>query len=434
VSSLEKPDDFPHQDLITHTCVISFILDETSKIIDGNDQFYEILDLKATDKDSKLFKSYLDKEEQWSHFLSKLKEDNCTSTETIKLYKPNGRPVYLKSNFGVKEGKVYVVSIDVTNDILNSDLLKQVNHLAKLGGWTYNPEADVAEWTNTVYEILDIDEKFDLDRDTIIEYIHPSYIDSFNEVVSLLYLDNKPYNIALKIRTEKNEEKWVRVTAHPEIRNDEVVFVYGTLQDITEQKKQAIHLEETKTNMELALKAMNSGYFTHDLVKNEIVYSSSFKEKMNLPAALDDEQFLAYIHPEDKEEAFLQHKREIETDSVYYVNAYRFKSHESNAYKHFEVHGFKVFDSKGVPVKLVGNLIEVEDKYRLTHMQDKHRYYIKTLLDNAFVRSIMLDKHWNILGMDADTLRIFKDRLDYNPVIKNRITLYDRWACKIIEG
>lgn len=189
--------------------------------------------------------------------------------------------------------------------------------------------------------------------------------------------------------------------------------------------------------MELAMRAMNSGYFTHDLVTDEVVYSSSFRDKMNFSETMKESEFRDHIHPEDKDEAYLQHKREITSDSAYYVNTYRIRA-SNQTHKHFEVQGFKVFNAKGVPIKLVGNLIDVEDKYRLTYMQDKHRYHIKTLLDNSFIRSIMLDAHWNLLGMDGETLKLFEAKLDRNPVIrkenfKKLLSGHDTLKFQIIE-
>lgn len=429
--------DFPYQDLINNTCVISCVLNRDAKILDANKQFYKTLGINEFDDDSKTFKFYLEHSQIWSSYLKKLDTNKDFITETIKLFNPDGTLVYLKSNLGTREGKIYMVSVDVTEDILNTQFASHVNHLAKLGGWTYNPELDEAHWTKTIFEILDIQDHFQVHRDSILEYIHPGYVDYFKQIVLQFYKNKEQYDITLKVITHLKREKWIRITAYPEIRNQKVVFVQGTLQDISTQKYQSIALEETKINMELALRAMNSGYFMHNLLNDEVIYSSSFRDKMNLPTTLKEKEFRNFIHPEDRDEAYLQHERELRSESAYYINAYRLMSQNGN-FKHFEVYGFKTFDADGKPVKLVGNLIDVEDKYRLTHMQDRHRYHLKTLLDNAFVRSIMIDSSWNLIGMDAKTLKLFKNKLGHNPVsrkdsFKDLLSSHDLLKFQIID-
>ena len=147
--------------------------------------------------------------------------------------------------------------------------------------------------------------------------------------------------------------------------------------------------------------------------------------------------FLELIHPEDREEAFKRHQQELESESDYYINAYRFKT-AAGDFKHFEVHGFKVWDTDRSTVKLVGNLIDVDDKFRLTQMQDKYRYHLKTLLDNTFVRSILLDNDWTIKGLDGKTVRLFSEKLGYNPIrkksnFKDMLSDHDRLKFNIIE-
>ncbi len=431
--------EFPYQDLITNTSVVSIVLSSDSEILQASDRFYEVLKIDRRNGHSKYLKTYMESTSAWDEIAAGFDDESFTSTYTLKLYQYSGHPVFLKSNLGKKENKIYALCIDVTSELLTDNFANQVNEMAKLGGWAYNPEKDKALWTPTVYNILEIPNQIDIGRDTLQDYIHPDYKEDYATAIKFFYDEKEKLDIVVKIITHNDSrEKWVRIRATPDVRDDRVVFVYGTLHDITEQKEQSIALEETKINMELALRAMNSGYFTHDLVTNDIVYSSSFRVKMNLPLRITNAEFLKYIHPEDRDEAMLQHERELKTESAYYLNAYRFKASRMDSFKHFEVYGFKVFNSKGQPIKLVGNLIDVEDKYRLNRLTDKHRYHVKTLLDNAFVRSIMLDKDWNLVGMDADTLSLFKERLGYNPVHKNEnfkdlLSSHDLLKFQIIE-
>ncbi len=433
-----RENKFPYQDIIVNTCVITLVTDLQSNLLEANNEFYNAIGFGEDYFSQGDLNSLLSKDSSWDDLTEKLKNKEERFSTTIKIISKTGKPLHLKCNLGQRDGKVYIVGIDVSDDIELHKTLKTITDIARVGGWTYNPTEDNAHWTDCVFEILEIKKSKDIQAGTILEYVDPDFKEDMQRAIDNLYEKHEAYDIEVKLVTATDKIIWTRIVAIPEVFENQVVYVHGILQDIDSYKRQSISLEETKINMELALRAMNSGYFTHDLLKNKVLYSSSFRDKMNIPIDISGERFLEFIHPEDREEAYKQHEREIATENVYYVNAYRFKSPMGD-YKHFEVHGFKVFDAKENPVKLVGNLIDVEDKYRLTQMQDKHRYHIKTLLDNTFVRSIMLDKNWTVIGLDGLTADLFSQRLGYNPILKKVnfkeiLSGHDRLKFSIIEG
>lgn len=164
----------------------------------------------------------------WQSVLARLKNNHDTSKETFKFFKSNAEPIFLSSNLGLNDNKIYVVSIDVTENTLNTDFKSKVNRLAKLGGWSYNPELDIVKWSDTVFEILDIDQRFDIQKEDIFKYIHPHFVEFYKSVLDSFYENLEGYDVSFKVITESKIEKWVRVTANPNTRNGEVVFVYGT--------------------------------------------------------------------------------------------------------------------------------------------------------------------------------------------------------------
>jgi len=63
---------------------------------------------------------------------------------------------------------------------------------------------------------------------------------------------------------------------------------------------------------------------------------------------------------------------------------------------------------------------------------------MKTLMDNTFVRSIMLDADWNVLGMDAATSAIFQEKFNFDPVLRRKnfkslLSQHDELKFQIIE-
>jgi|GEM_PF-6960599 len=428
---------FPFQELVTNTCVISMVLDSDSNLLQANQMFYDAIGYDKDYFENNNLNSLLAEKRNWSHHIDGLQNEENRLTTTLKIFTKNGKPIFIKSNVGYKDGKVYLIGIDVTADEQQKEILEKVTQVVRIGGWTYNPSENEMFGSDCLYEILEISNQLKITKELFLEFVHPDSMDTFKNSSKELYDKHRPYDIEIKLITRNNNVIWVRIVSDLEVFNGEVAYVHGVMQDISKFKNQSIALEETKTNMELALRAMNSGYFTHDLIEDDLVYSSSFRGKMDIPDSLTEQEFRQFIHPEDRDEAFRQHQRELEKEGAYYINAYRMKSFNGK-YKHFEVHGFKVFNTQNVPIKLVGNLIDVDDKYRLNQMQDKHRYYMKTLLDNTFVRSIMLDKDWTIIGLDRVTADLFTKRLGYHPVLKKSnfkeiLSSHDRLKFNIIK-
>ncbi|BAO56682.1 PAS domain-containing sensor histidine kinase [Nonlabens marinus] len=429
--------DFPYKDLIENTWVICLVLGIESEVIQANEAFYERLGHDREYFINNNISSILSEKHSWQECVEILEKTKEPHTAVLKFFDKSGKPVRLKCNMGYRSGEIYVIAADVTEQRKQFETLQTITGMAKIGGWTYVPSEDRIYWTDFIYDLLEVSKGRHIDLEVFFSFIHPDSLDLMTHSVKELLENQKPYDVEVKVVTSSGKILWVQIVSTVEVFENEVTYVAGAAQDITESKNQALQLEETKSNMELALNAMNSGYFTYDLIAEEITLNSSFKSEMNLPQDLNNEQFLNSIHPEDRDEAYQQHIREINTGDVYYVNAYRMKAF-NQPYKHYEVHGFKVFNSQNKPIKLVGNFIDVDDKYRLNKLQDKHRYHIKTLLDNTFVRSIMLDKDWNIIGLDGMTAKLFKERLGVPPVFKkinfrDILSSHDQLKFNIIE-
>ncbi|WP_194850562.1 PAS domain-containing sensor histidine kinase [Nonlabens antarcticus] len=412
-----KKSEFPYQEMMTHTCVICWVVDDNAKLLQANTEFFEAVGRQESFFDDHTIYDILAREDEWPECNDDEKKCVSKSSKTLKFFKENGQPVYLKCNIGVHGDRIYVAGINITEDVVAHTDSKTISAIAEIGGWSYIPSEGRMHYTEYFYNLLGIPKDRKIGKEAAMNFVHPDSRALMVESIKNIFESHLPFDIEIKLITTANKIIWVRSVATLEVYKGEVTFVQGISQNITKYKEQTIDLEETRANMQLALRAMNSGYFTHDLINDEIEYSDSFTDKMNFPNKLSQEEFINHLHPEDRKESQLQHNREIATSDVFYINAFRVQS-QNDTFRHFEVHGFKVFDSNGDPIKLVANLIDVEDKYRLTKMQDKHRYHMKTLLENTFVRSILLDKEGVITGLDGNTRSLLQEKLGYNPILK----------------
>ena len=121
----------------------------------------------------------------------------------------------------------------------NRVLLDQSQQLAKIGGWEYDTETGTITWTDEVYRIYGVNpDEYDpnnLERD--FRFYASEEQDTIRSAFLNLVEGGEPYDLELKFINALNEELWVRSIGESEIRDGEVVRVFGSIMDITEQKQ-----------------------------------------------------------------------------------------------------------------------------------------------------------------------------------------------------
>jgi PAS domain S-box-containing protein len=117
-------------------------------------------------------------------------------------------------------------------------LLDQTQALTKVGGWAYDVAANRVIWTDEVYRIHELPRDYDpnsAERD--IEFYAPVDRARIAEAFRLSFEEGRPYDLELRLITAKGREIWVRSVGQPQVEDGHVAHVYGTIADITEQRR-----------------------------------------------------------------------------------------------------------------------------------------------------------------------------------------------------
>ena len=126
----------------------------------------------------------------------------------------------------------------------------------RIGAWEIDFEKQRLLWSSMTREIHEVDDDFELDLETGINfYKEGEDRDRITEVVTTAVNDNIPWKAELRIITATGKERWVCAAGTPEFHNGKCVRLYGSFQDIDERKKTEQALRIAKEGAEAAAKA-----------------------------------------------------------------------------------------------------------------------------------------------------------------------------------
>nr|WKN35665.1 PAS domain S-box protein [Tunicatimonas sp. TK19036] len=124
------------------------------------------------------------------------------------------------------------------------EMLEQTNRVARVGGWEFDLVRNTIFWTQMTKEIHEVEPDFVPDLTSGINFYKEGYSrDTIQRVVNQAIQTGEPYDVELQIITARGKERWVRAIGKVEFKDGKCVRMYGTFQDIDEQKKKESHLK-----------------------------------------------------------------------------------------------------------------------------------------------------------------------------------------------
>ena len=168
-------------------------------------------------------------------------------------------------------GGIIIFSEDITTrkqaaDELrrNTQFLQQTGHMAKVGGWEFDPATGAGQWSEEVARIHDLPPDTKPNKELGFSFYHGESRARIEAAVKLAMEQGTPYDLELEIVSAKGIHKWVRTIGQPVMENGQVARVCGVLQDITERRRMQADLEETNALYHSLVEQMPAGIFRKD--------------------------------------------------------------------------------------------------------------------------------------------------------------------------
>ncbi len=115
-------------------------------------------------------------------------------------------------------------------------VLDSTGRMARVGGWEVDANNKRLTWTNVTREIHEVPDDYVPEVETAIEFFHPEDRPRLEACIQAALENGKPYDLEVRFITAKGKQLWAHTKCEPVVEDGQVVKLWGTFQDITEQK------------------------------------------------------------------------------------------------------------------------------------------------------------------------------------------------------
>ncbi len=170
---------------------------------------------------------------------------------------------FAKINIQKKVVKLYGSFQDITERkkaekalVFSEQQLKEAQKVASIGSWRYNIATQQSKWSDELFRIIGIKPK-DGEPDYLEhkKFIHTQDWPVFEQALKNAIKTTKPYDIEIRIiQQDTGKQLWIKVKGQVIEQNGKTMELFGTAQNITEQKNDR---EKLRRN-ELRLSKLNA--------------------------------------------------------------------------------------------------------------------------------------------------------------------------------
>ncbi|WP_316844713.1 PAS domain S-box protein [Pedobacter psychrodurus] len=229
----------------------------------------KILGFRRTElRDKSLFDIVpIERHNNLRQYLTEIVQHGHSKGYMVVKRKSGEQRIWLYSNVLQKDldNKPYIVgnAVDITdqkkleNELIHTrNLLEETSKLAKIGGWELNLNEGKVVWTATTREVHGVPKDFIPTLDNALNfYKNGESREKIQLAIEECLQSGKDWDLELEITDFNGREIWVRAKGHAESPATAANRIYGTLQNIDDQKRAELALMESKKLLDDVLSA-----------------------------------------------------------------------------------------------------------------------------------------------------------------------------------
>jgi PAS domain S-box-containing protein len=216
--------------------------------------------------------------------LKQREKNNFATTELVGIKKNGDRfPIELSSvlYFDELTGEQCAsnVIIDLSKSKRDEKILLETNIATHIGGWELNLRDNRLYWSDETKLIHEVEPDYipNLDDD-INFYKEGNDRKKIAQLVQQAIEAGEPFESEFQIITHKGNKRWVNTKGFVEFFNGKPLRLYGTFQDINEQKSKDIEFEKVKNQIYTYFQSTNESICLLDFDCNITGFNKVFKD------------------------------------------------------------------------------------------------------------------------------------------------------------
>ena len=323
--------------------------------------------------------------------------------------------------------------------------LAEAQRIAHIGNWWLKMKTGELHWSDEIYRIFGLQPKeFEPSYERFFAAVHPDDIEAIKKSEQEAFSKREPHSIDHRIILPDGSIRWVHEEAVPTFGDDgQMIYLAGTVQDITEQKRTEEALRRSEQAYNEAQRLAKIGSWEFDIHNNMLKWSDEIYRIFEIDPTrfgASYDAFLSAIHPDDRDAVDTAYRRSLETRLPYSIR-HRLRMADGRI-KHVYEQCQTEFDAAGNPLRSLGTVQDVTKQVLAEAALQESRSLLEAVIENVPVRIFWKDRELNYLGCNPAFARdagkdnpsemIGKD--DYQMGWAHEAELYRADDLKVIES
>ncbi|MEA5582557.1 PAS domain S-box protein [Nodularia harveyana UHCC-0300] len=271
------------------------------------------------------------------------------------------------------------LAVDVTDLKQNQVRLEESQQVARLGNWDYNLLTGKISWSKGLFQLFrrDLAEIAPIYSEQLQLY-HPEDAVKLNEAVERAIATGESYKLTLRVPESDGSHRYFEAIGNAGFNpQGEVIRLYGTAQDITEQylalrDRQIAEaaLAKSEEQFRLTLEFTEIGIWDWNILTGEVIWNNKHYELFDLDPETTIPGYEVWrnaIHPEDVnivEKAVLN---ALQQNINYEPAEYRV-IHADGTVHWLSGRGRGIYNQAGDPIRMLGIVMDISDRKRAAQM------------------------------------------------------------------
>lgn len=263
-------------------------------------------------------------------------------------------------------------------------MLQQSQQAARVGGWEYDLTVGEMFWTDEMYHLHGVTpETYEVTGESAVSIYAPEFQDQIAEAVQKAFQTGQPYDLEAQIITFDGHRKWIRTVGQPVFLNDVPVKLYGSFQDISDQKAAEESLRKAEAEYRTLYENVPIGLYrsTPDgkqaRINPYLVHLNGFETEAEQIAAIQDIAIEWYVDPQRRADFVAEIERHgevvnFESEIQRYTTGERLWVSENAR---------AIRDRHGHIVQFEGSVIDITDRKRVELALEDQRRFAQSVME-----------------------------------------------------